>query len=131
MCGIAGFIGNDQWKETADLSWLDGIVERFEEASASENWQDLEAPVKDLTGRFDDLMSFGMHAELLRCGDIRLKTERLADTLKIVSLKISDLMSGQSRTDRLEQLLENVRDCLWQITEEDTRKRGTNHQDYA
>jgi glutamine---fructose-6-phosphate transaminase (isomerizing) len=118
VCGIAGFVGNDRWKETADFSWLDEIVEQLELACVSDNWHDPEVPLKDLMGRFDDLMSFGMHAELLRNSVIRAKMDRLADALKTVSQKMADLTAEQSNLLRIEELSENARDCLWQITEE-------------
>ena len=66
MCGIAGFISSDRWKETAEPSWLDTVLGKFEASAVSNKWEDLSMPLKELVDRFDLLMSFGMHIELVR-----------------------------------------------------------------
>ena len=118
MCGIAGFISNDRWKETADLSWLDTVLGKFEAAAASNNWEDLDMPLKELVDGFDLLMSFGMHIELVKRTEIRAKMQRLADLLIALSAKLNDVIAETGRSDFLEFLAENTRDCMWQIKEE-------------
>ena len=118
MCGIAGFISNDRWKETADLSWLDTVLGKFEAAAASNNWEDLSLPLKELVDGFDLLMSFGMHIELVKRSEIRAKMQRLADLLIALSAKLNDFIAETGRSDFLEFLAENTRDCMWQIKEE-------------
>jgi len=65
MCGIAGFISNHVWLEKPDLSWLEGISRDLETwSSSTQPVENLARPLKELVGRFDDLMSFGLHVEL-------------------------------------------------------------------
>jgi glutamine---fructose-6-phosphate transaminase (isomerizing) len=118
VCGIAGFISNDRWKETADLSWLDTVLGRFEAIAVSNNWEDLDMPLKELVDGFDLLMSFGMHIQLVKRTEIRAKMQRLADLLTDLSTKLNDVIAETGRSDFLEFLAENTRDCMWQIKEE-------------
>jgi len=121
VCGIAGFISNNQWKETTDLSWLDIVLQKFEAAAASNGWEDLSPPLKDLVDRFDHLMSFGTHIELVERSEVRTKMDRLADLLIAVSARLNDFIAESGRSDFLEFLAENTRDCMWQIREEALR----------
>ncbi len=118
MCGIAGFISNDRWKEATDLSWLDIVLGRFEAITVSNKWEDLSIPLKELVDRFDLLMSFGMHIELVKRTEVRAKIQRLADLLVDLSARLNDVIAETGRSDFLEFLAENTRDCMWQIKEE-------------
>ncbi len=118
MCGIAGFISSNRWKETAELSWLDTVLGKFEASAVSNKWEDLSMPLKELVDRFDLLMSFGMHIELVKNSEIRAKMQRLADLLIAISAKLNDVIAETGRSDFLEFLAENTRDCMWQIKEE-------------
>lgn len=91
-------------------------MRRFATGSGSPN--DLERPLKDLTDKFDDLMSFGLHAELHEgAGILRLTTD-LADLLDRALSSIGRIMAEHGPDERLEQLAEMTRDCAWQIREE-------------
>ncbi|HTY22096.1 MAG TPA: SIS domain-containing protein [Desulfomonilaceae bacterium] len=118
MCGIAGFIGNNRWKETSDPAWLDTLLSGFETAAVSDNWENLSLPLKSLVARFDDIMSFGLHMELVKRSEVWAKMERLADTLTHISGKLNDFIAERGRSDFLELLAENTTDCTWQIREE-------------
>jgi glucosamine--fructose-6-phosphate aminotransferase (isomerizing) len=119
MCGIAGFISNQAWLEKPDLSWLEGISRDLETWwSSSQPPEDLSRPLKELVDRFDDLMSFGLHAELADNPDVLEKMENVASLLEQAESRIVSYMAEKGRTDALEQISEDTRDCLWQINEE-------------
>jgi glutamine---fructose-6-phosphate transaminase (isomerizing) len=119
LCGIAGFISNGRWQEATDLSWLDGILSHLEGLSTdSGRLEDFDKPLKELVNRFDDLMSFGCHIALVERSAIFPKMERLAELLEGVLKLATDLTATYGRTDALEQLADDARDCLWQINKE-------------
>lgn len=78
----------------------------------------LERPLKELVERFDDLMSFGLHAELCQAGGILRLTSELADLLERALNRIGRITTESGPNERLEQLAEMTRDCTWQIREE-------------
>ncbi len=118
MCGIAGFVSNNLWKETSDSSWVDAIIRDTETAASGPDWERFAQPLKDLLDRFDSLMSFGIHLELLADPATLGKFQRLADLLETALGGISRFMEQEGRTEFLEQLAEGTRDCLWQIRRE-------------
>jgi glutamine---fructose-6-phosphate transaminase (isomerizing) len=103
------------------MSWLDTVLRKFEAAAASDRWEDLRLPLNDLLDRFDHLMSFGTHIELVKNSEALAKMERLADLLIAFSAKLNDFIAENGRSDVLEFLAENTRDCMWQIKEEALR----------
>lgn len=119
MCGIAGFISNHLWLEKPDLSWLEGISRELETWSSSpQPVESLAHPLQDLVDRFDDLMSFGLHAELAENPAVSGKVEKIASLLEQAENRIVSYMGEKGRTDALEQISEDTRDSLWQIKEE-------------
>ena len=119
MCGIAGFICNNVWREEPDLSWLEGTLCEIESLSDSTDLvEKLAHPLKELVSKFDDLMSFGLHAELAENPSILAKVERIASLLQEAEDRIVRYMAEKGRTDALEQVSEDTRDCVWQIKEE-------------
>ncbi|MBI5251726.1 MAG: SIS domain-containing protein [Desulfomonile tiedjei] len=128
MCGIAGFISDDHWLEPSDSSWVDKIIFDVETTVSSEDWQCFAQPLKDLQDRFENLMSFGIHLELVRDSATLDKFHRLADLLETALAGIDRFMEHQGRTEFLEQLAESTRDHLWQIRKEllDNVQRTTN-----
>ncbi|MGB6067777.1 MAG: SIS domain-containing protein [Desulfomonilaceae bacterium] len=121
MCGIAGFVSNGLWQEVPDLSWIDSILNQMEALWTDPGrLEEFDRPLKELVSRFDDLMSFGCHMALIEgeAAAVLPKMERLADLLNRVLGRTADLTASQGRTDALEQLEEDARDCLWQIKEE-------------
>ncbi len=121
MCGIAGFVSNGRWQEVPDLSWIDSILNQMDDLwTAPGRLEEFDGPLKELVSRFDDLMSFGCHMALIE-GEksvVLPKMERVADLLGRVLERTADLTASQGRSDALEQLEEDARDCLWQIKEE-------------
>ncbi len=118
MCGIAGFLSNWRWQEKVDLSWLNSLLANFEAFSASGKWEDLGGPLKELVDAFDRLMSFGLHLELTERSESLVKLKRISEILGRASDRITVFMTEHGRTDFLEQLAEDTRDCRWQIEEE-------------
>lgn len=118
MCGIAGFLGNWQWQATTDLAWLNDLLAKFETCSASGKWEDLSRPLKDLVDAFDRLMSFGLHLELVERSESMVKLKRIAEILGQASDRLASYMADHGRSDFLEQLAEDMRDCQWQIEKE-------------
>lgn len=112
-------MSNGRWQEAPDLSWLDSILNHLEALSGdSGRWEDFDKPLKELVSRFDDLMSFGCHIALVEQPAILSKMERVAELLDGVLKRTTDLTATYGRTDALEQLADDARDCLWQITKE-------------
>ncbi len=118
MCGIAGFLSNWRWQEKSDLSWLNSLLANFEVYAASGKWADLSGPLKELVDAFDRLMSFGLHLELTERTESLVKLKRISDILGRASDGITIVMTEHGRSDFLEQLAEDTRDCRWQIEEE-------------
>ncbi len=119
MCGIAGFISNQVWLEKPDLSWLDAILRELEEWSSSKQpVEHLVHPLRELVERFDDLMSFGLHAQLADNAAVSDKMGKMALLLEHAEARIVSHMAEKGPTDALEQINEDTRDCLWQIKEE-------------
>lgn len=119
MCGIAGLVSNELWREKPDLKWLDGLVSELEGlVSESGEWEAFNKPLSKLSGMFDDLMSFGLHMELVETQAARAKVERIATLLEMAHDRLVNYMTDKGRTDALELIGEDMRDSLWQIKEE-------------
>lgn len=97
---------------------MDPIIGDIDTAVSAEEWERLAEPLKGLMDRFDSLMSFGIHMELLDQPVIFGKFQRLALLLETALAGIDRLAEQKGRTESLEQLAEVIRDCLWQITRE-------------
>ena len=66
MCGIAGFISNSRWSEEPDAAWMDAVIEHMERyLTDNGDPASLARILEALADRHDDLMSFGMHLELV------------------------------------------------------------------
>lgn len=119
MCGIAGFISNNRWREEFDTSWIDGILQQFTAiSSAPVESLNLDCPLGELAYRFDDLMSFGLHLQLVAERETLEKVKRLADLLDAVHHRIETLMGENGRVENLEQVAESARDFSWQLRHE-------------
>jgi glutamine---fructose-6-phosphate transaminase (isomerizing) len=118
LCGIAGFLGNSRWKEAQESSWLRTLLQEFEAAEASRRWEDLRRPLKELADGFERLMSFGLHLELVERSESLLRLTRISQILGHATEAITAHMMDNGRSDSLEQLAEDMRDCRWQIEEE-------------
>jgi glucosamine--fructose-6-phosphate aminotransferase (isomerizing) len=118
VCGIAGFVSNREWQQPSDSSWLDSISQEIEESVAAQNWESFSKPLKHLLNRFDQLMSFGIHMQLVEQSPALQKCRQLADTLEKALKGIESVMELSGRSDFLEQRAEETRDLLWQIRQE-------------
>ena len=119
MCGIAGFVSNNHWLEKIDSSWVDSTVQQLEAASSmSFGSHNFVGPLSGLVERFDDLMSFGLHLELINGGENLKRVERLADILDASNQNIEAFMVENGPTEALEQMSEAIRDYSWQIRHE-------------
>jgi glucosamine--fructose-6-phosphate aminotransferase (isomerizing) len=118
MCGIAGFVSNELWRKKPDLAWLDALVNEFEDLLASGAWEAFTGPLGKMADRFDDLMSFGLHMEIVENSAARAKVERIAALLDMAHERLVQHMADEGRTDALELIGEDMRDGLWQIREE-------------
>jgi glutamine---fructose-6-phosphate transaminase (isomerizing) len=118
VCGIAGFLSNWRWQEKADLTWLNALLANFEAYATSGKWEDLSGPLKELVDAFDRLMSFGLHLELAERSESLVKLKRISEILGRASDRLTIFMTEHGRSDFLEQLAEDTRDCRWQIEEE-------------
>jgi glucosamine--fructose-6-phosphate aminotransferase (isomerizing) len=119
MCGIAGFVSNELWRQKPDLTWLDELVNDFRNlVEASGEWESFNRPLHELAARFDDLMSFGLHMDLAETPAARAKVERMAVLLETAHERLVHFMTDKGRTEALESISEEMRDSLWQIKEE-------------
>lgn len=112
-------MSNQVWLKQTDLSWLDGILRDLEKwPSSAEPLESLAHPLKELVDRFDDLMSFALHLALVEDPAVLGQVEKIAALLEQAESRIVEYMAEKGRTDELEQVSEDTRDCLWQIREE-------------
>jgi glutamine---fructose-6-phosphate transaminase (isomerizing) len=118
VCGIAGFLGNWKWQEKADFTWLNGLLANFENYAASGKWEDLSRPLQELIAAFDRLMSFALHLELVERSENLVKLKRISEILGQASDRAAVHIADRGRSDFLEQLAEDTRDCRWQIEKE-------------
>ena len=118
MCGIASFLSNSLWRETPDLAWIDRLAASFNKAARSDDVLSAAKPLAELAGRFQDIMSFGLHMRLVSDPATLGVVEGLGNDLRILRDSVAERLRTGVRTDQLEAMLENLKDYLWQITEE-------------
>ncbi|MFH1116163.1 MAG: SIS domain-containing protein [Pseudomonadota bacterium] len=119
MCGIAGFIGNSRWSGESDTTWLDGVVEDMERfLNASGSPESLSNLLDALAGRFDELMSFGLHLELVEERRALQQIRRLIELLDLALQRIERSTVEEGPSELLEVIAEELRDCIWQLREE-------------
>ncbi len=119
MCGIAGFIGNSRWLEEYDATWLEVVAEDMERLlTASGNPESLGDLLDALAGRFDELMSFGLHLELVEERRSLQQVRRLIELLDLALQRIERSVAEEGPSELLEGIAEDTRDCIWQLREE-------------
>lgn len=82
------------------------------------SWEEFGQCLETLVNRFDDLMSFGLHVELVERTAVREKIERLAELLDVALGGIERSLAQTGASEAVERVAEDTRDCLWQIREE-------------
>lgn len=116
MCGIAGFVSNTVWKTQSDLGWLDDLLSNFETCCASpKSLNELANPIECLMGRFEDLMAFDLHFQLIEDGIFRAKMERLATALEKILEIVPKLAAEGESVDVMDKISQDAKDCLWQL----------------
>jgi glutamine---fructose-6-phosphate transaminase (isomerizing) len=119
LCGIAGFISNGEWCQKRDDSWLDKVLAGIGAVSSKpDKWEEIAEPLKDLLQSFDSMMSFGFHFAIVGRSSSLEKMEKLATILEASLNGLNGFMEEHGRTDGLERIAEQMRDCLWQIRQE-------------
>lgn len=119
MCGIAGFIGNDLWSKESHSSWIGALAEDVERSlDGSGDWEEFGRNLQRLADRFDDLMSFGLHLELVEEAESAAHMRRLIELLDRALHRIERFVAEHGPSEVLEQVAENTRDSLWQLNEE-------------
>ncbi len=65
MCGIAGFLSNEEWKVDIELEWIEEIHNSILSIlNEPKDLAELRDPVNRLIVEFDQLMSFSFHFRL-------------------------------------------------------------------
>jgi glucosamine--fructose-6-phosphate aminotransferase (isomerizing) len=119
VCGIAGFVSNSVWSKESDYTWIEELVNKVERSlDGSRNWEDFGRNLETLVGRFDDLMSFGLHLELVEETAPLKRTKKLIELLDVALRRIERYVAENGPSESLEQIAETTRDCLWQLREE-------------
>lgn len=119
MCGIAGFLSNDQWMTDPDTSWLDTVLDEIQEAIRDEQrWEKFERPLESLVDHYDDLMSFGFHLQLVRGTELLRKVKKLAELLEVALNKVERFAGEKGVSEPVEHVMDQIRDHAWQLREE-------------
>lgn len=115
MCGIAGFLSNEVWKQDSDLSWIEEISTSLSRIPAgSSEIVKLRDPVDSLIKRFDQLMEFSFHFELVSSPGFFSRVENLANLLE----KALDRISTAPPSEEIEALRQDIGDFIWQFRAE-------------
>ncbi len=119
MCGIAGFISNYHWSEKSDTTWLNEVVEDIDLVlTESRNPEAFGQALRALADRFDELMSFGVHLELVEERSTLESAHGLLKLLNIGLQRIEQSVAENGPSELLERIAEDTRDCIWQLDEE-------------
>lgn len=115
MCGVAGFLSNQTWRDAVDLSWLTAACAAVEQVSATDPAA-MATALDALAARFGDLMAFGTHAALL--ADAGLRQQVTAAATGLERLEQAVRQGPQAREPAQERLAERLRDYAWQLRHE-------------
>ncbi len=118
MCGIASFLSNGFWRETADTQWVFKLAAEFSDAVESSELLDANPPLDELAGNFDELMSFGLHMQLLSDPETLQALESIRESIRTLRNAVAVRLEKDVRTDALEALLERLEDYHWQLDRE-------------
>ncbi|MCP4216510.1 MAG: SIS domain-containing protein [bacterium] len=116
MCGIVAFVGNEKWKENAELSWIENIIKEIEICDNVE-LEFVDRLLKNLENHFDDISSFGLYFELINESGAGEKIETLVRLLKDVQEKFSAHRTDDA-PDNEQKLIEMLKDYIWQLERE-------------
>ncbi|WP_054651689.1 SIS domain-containing protein, partial [Salidesulfovibrio brasiliensis] len=125
MCGIAAFLGTGTWNIASNTDWLDSVLIALSTADAAENPMAAAEPLMRLAGRFDDLMSFGLFAEMASSHETYAKVEAVRNNLAKLRDAVGKRLLNDARNDDFESLHEGLNDYLWQVEREVLEGMGT------
>jgi len=116
MCGIAGILSTGSWRGTPDVNWLEDLCSGFGTAEKDpEPWAETSRLLDELADHFDELMSFGLHMEIVSNGRARNQVEDLMGHIEALRGRAAEMMKQGGRSDELERLHESLLDYHWQL----------------
>jgi glucosamine--fructose-6-phosphate aminotransferase (isomerizing) len=116
MCGIACFLSNTTWQDTADIAWFDRLCHEFSETSEGEtDWARVGLLLDELKQNLDEIMSFGFHFEIASRAAARKRLQNLCGHIRSLRDRLAALIKDVGRTDEYEKLHEDLEDYLWQL----------------
>ncbi|WP_147822398.1 SIS domain-containing protein [Salidesulfovibrio onnuriiensis] len=118
MCGIASFLSTRFWRETADAQWVFKLAAEFDDAVKSNDLLASTPALDELAGNFDELMSFGLHMQLLGDRETLAAMESIRESIRTQRNAVAVRLEKDVRTDELEALQERLEDYLWQLDQE-------------
>jgi glucosamine--fructose-6-phosphate aminotransferase (isomerizing) len=119
VCGIAGLLSSESWDADIDLTWIDETVSQLEIVLRDESSLDsMERTLLDLTSKFDDLMSFGLHRRLIDGGHVLESVTCLIELLETSYRRVESVINEHGPSEDLERISEHVRDLTWQLERE-------------
>lgn len=118
MCGIAAFMGTGNWKKNVEIDWLDSALIALSTADAAADPMAAADPLMRLAGHFDDLMSFGLFAEMASSAELYAKVEAVRNNLARLRDAVAERLRNSARNDDYESLHEGLDDYLWQVESE-------------
>ncbi|MHB8203603.1 MAG: SIS domain-containing protein, partial [Desulfomonilaceae bacterium] len=115
MCGIAGFLSNEAWKNDSDLNWVHQIADSLDGiCRESFDIGQLRNSVDRLIKKFDELMTFSFHFELASKSEFYSQVDSMANRLE----KILSQLASEPPTEEVESLQQDIGDAIWQIRAE-------------
>ncbi len=116
MCGIAGFVSNTEWNKSSDLTWVDSLLENLESCCINpDSIEQIVRPIEALMWRFEDLMSFDLHFELISNPNFKQKITRLSNAIENILDQITARDLSGASPDIIDKIIQDAKDCLWQI----------------
>ncbi|MFH0960974.1 MAG: glutamine--fructose-6-phosphate aminotransferase, partial [Pseudomonadota bacterium] len=115
MCGIAGFLSNQEWKVDIGLEWIkEAHGSIFKIVNERKDFKRLRDPINRMINNFDQLMRFSFHFQLVSDS----KFFALVEDLAILMQKAVSLMSDEPASELHEALRQELLDFIWQIRAE-------------
>lgn len=92
------------------------MLNNFEVCCSNQSsFEEIARPIEVLMWRFDDLMSFDMHLELIQNEVFKKKIERISFALEKLLGVLSEYGLRGHNLDAVEKISQDAKDCLWQI----------------
>ncbi|BCS88427.1 SIS domain-containing protein [Pseudodesulfovibrio sediminis] len=118
MCGIASFLSNKNWLEIPDNTWIKDLNASLNDVADGTDLLRAAPALQTLTDRFYDLMTFGLHMQLVAEPETLTALSSVRDTIRNLRNAAAVKLEQGPRTDELEALRESLDDYLWQIDKE-------------